>query len=147
MDLKKLGCGGFLTEFGAMGDTETSIENLGFLTTLADSYLQSWTYWQFKSFNDITTAGPAESFYNGDQLEESKVKVLSRTYAQSIAGVPQSMEFNPNHGEFQLAFIPTSTQPTEIFLNEKYYYSNGFQVKMIPENAGVWKKVKQIIIN
>jgi hypothetical protein len=42
---------------------------------------------QFKIFNDITTQGPGESFYIGDSLETTKVKTLSRTYAQAVAGV------------------------------------------------------------
>ena len=49
-----------------------------------------WSYWQFKKFQDITTAtkpGAAESFYTEDgKLELNKVKALSRTYAQAIAG-------------------------------------------------------------
>jgi hypothetical protein len=33
---------------------------------------------QFKLYNDLTTSGQGESFYVDGQLEESKLKVLSR---------------------------------------------------------------------
>lgn len=51
---------------------------------------KGWSYWQFKKFQDITTAtSPAttESFYTEDgELEINKVRALSRSYAQAIAG-------------------------------------------------------------
>jgi endoglycosylceramidase len=54
-DVKRFGCGGFMTEFGAMGQTSIVEKNLDFLLGLADSRLQSWTYWQYKYFKDLTT--------------------------------------------------------------------------------------------
>jgi hypothetical protein len=49
-----------------------------------------WSYWQFKKYQDLTTAAsPAttESFYDEDgELEINKVRALSRSYAQAIAG-------------------------------------------------------------
>jgi endoglycosylceramidase len=53
--------------------------------------LIGWSYWQFKKFQDLTTAAsPAttESFYTEDgELEINKVRALSRSYAQAIAGI------------------------------------------------------------
>lgn len=50
-----------------------------------------WSYWQFKKYQDLTTAAsPAttESFYTEDgKLEINKVRALSRSYAQAIAGM------------------------------------------------------------
>ncbi len=49
-----------------------------------------WSYWQFKKFQDITTTtipATTESFYTEDgELEVNKVRALSRSYAQAIAG-------------------------------------------------------------
>jgi hypothetical protein len=49
-----------------------------------------WSYWQFKKFQDITTTtipATTESFYTDDgELEVNKVRALSRSYAQAIAG-------------------------------------------------------------
>lgn len=42
----------------------------------ADNYFQSWSWWQFKSYNDITTQsiGDAESFYDSKgKLQTEKV--------------------------------------------------------------------------
>jgi hypothetical protein len=49
--------------------------------------------------------GPAESFYDGDQLEMHKVKALSRTYAQAVSGQPVEMFFDSETTQFQLIFI------------------------------------------
>jgi hypothetical protein len=50
-----------------------------------------WAYWQFKKYQDLTTAAsPAttESFYTEDgELEMNKVRALSRSYAHAIAGI------------------------------------------------------------
>jgi endoglycosylceramidase len=46
-----------LTEFGAVaGDSADALETLDHLLDNADEHAQSWAYWQFKSYNDITTA-------------------------------------------------------------------------------------------
>jgi len=144
-NLKRLGCGGMLTEFGAMANASNSIDSISALTSAADFNLQSWSYWQFKFYNDITTAGPGESFYVNGQLETNKVRALSRTYAQAIAGIPTLMDFNPKDSYFQLAFNIdiTINAPTEIYLNEDFYYSNGFTVTITPSNTAVWKKVSK----
>jgi hypothetical protein len=50
-----------------------------------------WSYWQFKKYQDLTTAArptTTESFYTEDgELEMNKVRALSRSYAQAIAGI------------------------------------------------------------
>jgi len=46
-----------MTEFGAVDNSPDGVENINFLLNDADKYFQSWSYWQFKSFNDITTQG------------------------------------------------------------------------------------------
>ena len=59
--------GGFLTEFGALSNSPKSAEEITTLTDFMEMHFRSWTYWQFKYFNDITTAarpGTTESFYD-----------------------------------------------------------------------------------
>lgn len=63
---KSLGIGGFLTEFGALSDSTKSADEILRITKFAEDNFQSWVYWQFKYFQDVTTAAkPAttESFY------------------------------------------------------------------------------------
>jgi len=119
---------------------------LALLTSLADSFFQSWSYWQFKFYNDITTQGPEESFYDSDgNLETDKVKTLSRSYAQAIAGIPIIMSFDPETSNFILTYQinPSIEGPTEIYINEDFYYSNGFGVSITPSNAATWKRTKK----
>jgi endoglycosylceramidase len=147
---KSLGCGGFLTEFGAMGNETNAISSISYLTSLADEHFQSWTYWQYKYFNDITTAGPGESFYGADgNLETGKVKALSRTYARAIAGQALSMIFDDSTGRFSLAYTLNTTisLPTEIYLNEALYYPKGYTVLLSPPNVATWTSPEKNIIN
>jgi endoglycosylceramidase len=78
-----------MTEWGALAEDQVAVEDIDNFLNIADGYLQSWSYWQFKSFNDITTAAKPydESFYDGNgNLQAAKVQHLSRTYAYAIAG-------------------------------------------------------------
>ena len=45
-----------MTEFGALSDTDKSAEELIVLTDLMTQYFRSWSYWQYKYYDDITTA-------------------------------------------------------------------------------------------
>lgn len=53
------------------------------------------------------------------------------------------MLFHPETAEFQLEYKvnPKCKLPTEIYLNEKLFYSNGFNVEIQPAAAATWKKV------
>ncbi|KAJ5067604.1 cellulase [Anaeramoeba ignava] len=131
--------GGILTEFGADDQDVSSLEALNYVEMNADKQLQSYFYWQFKFFDDITTtASVSESFYfpNGT-LKTGKVKTLSRTYAQAIQGIPMMMNFDPITSKFQFKFQFNSSIPlqTEIYLNEEYYYPNGFSVNISPNGV------------
>ena len=118
---------------------------------MADENLLSWIYWQFKGYHDITTqTSVAEGlwFENGT-LNTDKVKMLSRTYAQvgklqvqqmmgiiqhkyqAVAGVYDHQEFDPDTSDFQLVYHANIDiqQPTIIFLNEKLYYPNGYNIR------------------
>jgi endoglycosylceramidase len=108
-DLKLLQLGGFLTEFGAVGNDGDSIKLLHEHASFADSFFQSWTYWTFKGFDDITTQNAAtESFFNTDgSLQTAKVTALARTYAQTISGQPASMSFDPSSRVLYLYLIFT----------------------------------------
>jgi endoglycosylceramidase len=144
-DVERLGGGLFITEFGAVSSSKEGLGEIGRVTGKADTRFQSWAYWQFKYYNDITTvSGPIEGFYypNGT-LQHAKVKALARTYAPAIAGTPQVVGFNPADGAFRLAYTappdgllcrvssiskqsPLLDPLTEVYLNEGYYYPNGY---------------------
>jgi len=149
-DLRHQGVAGFMTEFGALKGTTTGIESLNYLMDLADKKIQSWAYWQYKYYADITTASSdgAESFYVNGVLDTGKVKALSRTYAPIIAGNPTKHEFNPETEEFILDFIiDTTISPctTEIFANQDYYYSNGMNID-VSDNLVIASQVGNSIL-
>jgi len=140
-DARRLGGGGFLTEFGAVGNLTRSIDTLDWIGEAADAFFQSWTYWQFKYFADLTTVGTGEGFYNKEGvLEDNKVKALSRSYPQAVAGTPSYYSFEPRNAEFKLEYhINTAIkQPTEIYVNEKYYYPKGYTVTVSPSDLAAW---------
>lgn len=128
-----LGLAGFLTEFGALSNTQKSADEISRVAGLADEVLHSWSYWQFKWYNDFTTAdrpGSIESFYNTDgSLQSNKTKALARSHAFATCGVPTSQSFDPTTGIFNFSYKLSWTcqgQPTELFLSQEYYYPKGF---------------------
>eukprot|EP01133_Synstelium_polycarpum_P009151 gene9151-10736_t len=110
-NMKHLGGGGFMTEFGAVGNVTNAYEMLEAMANDADRYLQSWAYWQFKYHNDLTTSGSSESFYLADELS-----TLSRS-------------------RLFLVPMPKPQLPTIIYLNEALYYSNGYTATIVQGDA------------
>lgn len=139
-DSKRLGGGGFMTEFGALGNVTNSIEALEFLLALSDEVLQSWTYWQFKTFEDYTTQGTSEAFYDEHgKLQLNKVKTLARTYAPAIAGTPLLMKFSPSDATFELQYIMDTIipAPTTIYASS-LWYPKGVKVEITPSSLATY---------
>ena len=135
-DVKKLGIGGLLTEFGAIDDSPKSVKEIQVITDLMDQYLYGYVYWTYKSYHDITTANTkgSEDYYWGDGLlQESKVKALTRTYARKICGQIQKMRFNVDTKDFELDYTAfANCSQTEVFASMDYYYGNGIEVIVNP---------------
>jgi len=94
---------------------------------------RSWTYWQFKYYQDITTManpGTTESFYDEyGNLQINKVKALSRPYAYAICGVPVRESFKK--GVFTLVWVARDdcyNKKTELFLSDSFYYPAGMNI-------------------
>ena len=77
-----------MTEFGSVGEDAPSLAKMDLMLDQADDALQSWTYWTYKSFDDITTQNAqTESFFNGDgRLQMQKMHTLSRPYVGTRRG-------------------------------------------------------------
>ena len=73
-----------------------------------------------------TGCGQGPIFANGS-INVEELRVISRTYAQAVAGDIVSMSFNSTTSDFTLIFSPSksTTLPTEIYLNEALFYPNG----------------------
>jgi len=150
IDIDSTKCGSFLTEFGAVsGNNTKSLEDLEWVVDSADKALQSWAYWQYKSYNDITTASnERESFYWADgTLQSDKVDTLSRVYATAIEGDPTSMVYNRKMRTFSLEFHSHRAQSddaaTEIYVGPWTVRQNtDVKVDIIPEGAATYKMSK-----
>ncbi|CAF2959971.1 unnamed protein product [Rotaria sp. Silwood2] len=70
----------------------------------------------------------------------NKVKALSRSYAQAIAGQPILMYFEPISCNFVLYFTVNTNiqQPTIIYINEDLNYPNGNVIKVSPADSLTW---------
>lgn len=67
LNAQSMKVGAFMTEYGALSNSQKSAEEIRILTDLMAQYFRSWSYWQFKYLDDITTAarpGTTESFYD-----------------------------------------------------------------------------------
>lgn len=129
-DAARLGVVGMMTEFGANAGDNEGVDEMLRMTRMADDKLQSWMYWQFKDFGDITTAGDAsQGFYDPDgTLQSRKVEALSRSYALATAGLIERLNFDDTTGTFVLEYTYVPSGNTVIYLSQDYHYPNGFNV-------------------
>lgn len=133
---------GFLTEFGAIsGLTDIGNQNMRFILDIADKRIQSWTYWQYKFYDDYTTAArpsECEGFYDGNgNLLTNKVKVLTRPYVMSSSLPVQSMSVGFLNNLY-VKFTKTANASNDLiklYLNEEFHFSKGVicSVKECPE--------------
>lgn len=75
-----------MSEFGACMDSDACVTEINQVADVSDEYLASWAYWEFKTYEDLTTSAGthSEGFYNFDgTLQQVKVKALSRTYVKA----------------------------------------------------------------
>jgi endoglycosylceramidase len=126
-DQDRLKTGGMLTEFQMWAGGEAVSQQMRDTVDLADYYLQSWMGWEFSSF------------WNQDQPDIEKH--YARTYAPAVAGFVSKMEFNEDTADYSITWkIDTSiTAPTEIKINKRIYYPDGFTLTVIPADAATYE--------
>jgi len=127
-----MGVGHFFTEFGALYNSPEELAELESIIKKAEKRFISWSYWQMKYYNDITTSsspGTKESFYEPDgSLQKGKVEVFIRPYFHALCGHPLSTNFNRKTLEFKLEFIAGNcAKNSEAFLPESLY-PKGMQI-------------------
>ena len=66
-----------MTEFGASENTRGDIYALEHTIQLAESHQQSWMYWQFKYYHDITTCTPEGEalYFSNGTVSQAKLRV------------------------------------------------------------------------
>ncbi|HUC37498.1 MAG TPA: cellulase family glycosylhydrolase [Acidimicrobiales bacterium] len=120
----------FMSEFGSGEDTV----DLGRIADLADQNLLSWTYWQWKLYDD-PTGGSTEALVSSDgALDKTKAQILVRPYAQAVAGTPVSMSYDPTSKVFELSYSAAASisAPTVVYVPvESTYdvYPSGYCVR------------------
>lgn len=129
-DAERLGAATLLSEWGA-SDNPNRLERM---TRLADEYLVSWQYWDWKEWDDPTGADPGMNalFTNdGDlsSLKQDKADFLSRPYPQATAGTPLELAFDPETADFRYLYQSReASAPTEIYVPVKRHYPNGYEI-------------------
>lgn len=147
-DLDRVGGGMIMTEFGAAEDIKGDMYALEKSMQQADKHAQSWMYWQFKYYQDITTCTPeGESMYQADgSVCQHKLQILSRTYPQAVAGTLGSYSFHPLSARFELTYnlvdaqvanaAPGNDAKTSIvYINRELYYPHGANVAVTYEDG------------
>ena len=139
-EINKYGCGGMMTEFGALDDQSGSIQELNYILDLADESMHGFAYWQFKNYSDITTAnmkGSQGFYYLNGSLQEAKVRALSRTYPMRISGRPLTYKYYVHTQLFHLEYLygGKSNITTLIYFNPKMIYTNGIHVEIAPQGV------------
>eukprot|EP00929_Paragymnodinium_shiwhaense_P109254 TRINITY_DN7563_c0_g1_i1.p1 TRINITY_DN7563_c0_g1~~TRINITY_DN7563_c0_g1_i1.p1 ORF type:complete len:554 (+),score=122.00 TRINITY_DN7563_c0_g1_i1:81-1742(+) len=134
--------GGFMTEFGAIGENEEDLHNIERLLQMMESNGQSWAYWSFKDFHDFTTMSKEGPLFDEEgNVQMKKLHMLTRTYAPAVAGTPIESKFHPETGKYFLKFEAdlSCKLPTEIYLNEELHYKSGFFVEVSPPESLTWE--------
>ena len=123
---EEIGGGSMLTEFGLCypnisDPLDKNTIECNRVLDLADSYFQSWTYWDFAPFWNE----------NGDIVQDL-VSVFSRPYPMATAGIPKKIAFDFTNKEFHFEFIiqnvSANTEPTEIFIPPLVYPNSQFDI-------------------
>ena len=122
-DVKRIGGGGIMTEWGSLSNTTLDIFEIMHILELADQHRVSHIYWQYKDYQDITsTGGDGISLYPGGNIQDKKVAVLARTYAEAVAGSTTKMMFGGSEEEnvFYLHYIPSAFPDNDDFGKEEW---------------------------
>lgn len=125
----------FFSEFGACLNSTACVQEITSFVEACDEHLAGWAYWQLKNFADLTTSAGtgSEGFYNFDgTLQDGKVKALTRPYLPATQGTLQAMKFYDATLDFHARFVANTTiaQPTVLYLNEYYWYPNGYTIQL-----------------
>ncbi len=143
VEIKKWGCGGLLTEFGALCEEPNCLQEVARVQGKADDMLEGWVYWQFKEYHDLSTANTDFTeglYYVTGELQKKKLTTLTRPYARKIAGSPTQMHFDTDSAEYTLKYeiqAETSSRITEIYANKAYYGGKRPQVAVTPAGTTV----------
>jgi endoglycosylceramidase len=118
---KAVGTGAFMTEFGSVGAGQPNQElHVERLVKAAESHMQSWIYWQYKSVHSEPTTHHDEGFYNATtgKVDMTKFAMLTPPYCRAAQGTHTGMHWNKLTQVLTVSLILDSaiSAPTEIFM-------------------------------
>eukprot|EP01022_Parablepharisma_sp_SALTPOND_P007798 TRINITY_DN1330_c0_g1_i2.p1 TRINITY_DN1330_c0_g1~~TRINITY_DN1330_c0_g1_i2.p1 ORF type:complete len:292 (+),score=12.57 TRINITY_DN1330_c0_g1_i2:576-1451(+) len=144
LEIKRFGCGGIMTEFGAATEAEGSIAELHRVIDKADQLGHGFIYWQYKYYNDLTTSNKNKTgglyYPDSGKLQTKKLRALTRPFARKVAGMLKSMRFNVKTGKFELKYRVSeevSETTTEIYVNKGYYNGKVPKITANPKNVRI----------
>jgi len=118
----------FMSEFGATQSAQLADAITGF----ADGFGLGWSFWNWKFYDDPTGSTHEALATPNDQLEPTAA-VLSRPYAQAIAGTPISTSFDSYSDTFRLVYAPSPSiaAPTVIFIDGERQFPRGYCASVV----------------
>lgn len=129
-DIKRLGGGGMLTEFGSVTEDQFGLDVLNVALTAMDAHWRSWSYWLLTP----ATSDNATAAFGSQEL--------ARTYPRLVAGTPISFVFDNATAAAHLVWRPpTETSspafalPTEVYVNARWWYPRGVVAEATPAAA------------
>ena len=144
-DLKRLKCGGFMTEVRTCLD---KFADMFEMMDLSDKNLQSWHGWSYKPYSDRRLDPNTPGFNNtkdsktgfmhnfDGSLNDIVVQNTSRTYPQAVAGKTQRFQFDRESRWFMLSYVITAScksTRTEVYFNKDIHYYNGYHLEYAPK--------------
>ncbi|KAL1915612.1 uncharacterized protein VTP21DRAFT_6736 [Calcarisporiella thermophila] len=149
-DIKRLQCGGILSEFPQTWNEKADKLNKLTLKTqqAADKYQQSYLGWAYKGFGNFDGESSLIDENTGDSRFEME-KLYSRTFAPAVAGKIMEYKFNDNDYSFYLEYRINSaaTLPTVIKVQRRIYYPDGFNITIVPPSWAESTEINQNTIH
>lgn len=131
LDLKRLKCGGFLTEMFTVG---TDFNSMFEMFDLCDKFKQSWHGWMYKSYGCVEQNLGCLNMSSPGK-ESIQVANTSRTYPQAVAGHTHSYTFDIKTKVFILVYETVGSCKsgrTIVYFNKNLHYPNGYRYEIYP---------------
>lgn len=141
-DGERLGIPTIMTEFGAVQEElKGALLDLESLAKQSDKHLQSFIYWQYKYYNDLTTCTPSgESLFNNDGTpSQHKLETLTRPFPEAVAGSTTEYGFDLKTAKFHLSYTvrrgdassaDLEARTTVVRLNPAMHYPSGVRISI-----------------
>ncbi|KAL1917397.1 uncharacterized protein VTP21DRAFT_5053 [Calcarisporiella thermophila] len=145
-DLKRLHCGGILSEFTQWWIQDPAERKKLTLDVqqAADRYMQSYLGWVYKSF----AQGGGYSLFDEStgKARPEMERLYSRTFAPAVAGKILGYNFNDDDYSFHLEYNinAKATLPTVIKIQKRVFYTKGYKLNISPPS---WAKSEEIDSN